>query len=170
MPGIEFADVARLVSAEQFAQREMKLVRGRAQCPFHGGEHYNLAFYRGDGRCHCFTCHKTADSVQLAAAVWHTSQVEAAQLLNEEFRLGLSASDAPTAAVLAQRQREREERDRQREADRLEWGAAADNLRDAENALQGATVADAENPATWAKIARLAQAQLRWENLQAGRG
>ena len=170
MPGIEFSDVARALSCETFATHEMKVERRRAICPFHAGaNHYNLAFYR-DGKCHCYKCGRTADVVQLAAAVWHVSQLEAARLLNEQFRLGLIESDAPTAAALERRQREREERDRQREADRLAWGAAADDLREAENALQGATVADAENPAFWAKVARLGRAQDTWEALRAGAG
>ncbi len=157
MPGLEFADVARLVSAEQFARREMRLVRGRAQCPFHGGEHFNLAFYR-DGRCHCFQCNKTADVVQLAAAVWHTSQVEAAQLLNEDFNLGLTGS-VPTNEQRQQRQRDREARAAAEQARRDEWGRLCDEERAAQTAIERFTVDDADRPEFNQALARLCAAQ-----------
>lgn len=157
MPGLEFADVARLVSAEQFAQREMKLVRGRAQCPFHGGEHFNLAFYR-DGRCHCFKCHKTADSVALASVVWHVSQVEAAQLLNDEYNLGLTGS-VPTNEQRQQRQRDREARAAAEQARRDEWGRLCDEERAAQAAIERFTVDDADKPEFNQALARLCAAQ-----------
>lgn len=157
MPGLEFADVARLVSAEQFAQREMKLVRGRAQCPFHGGEHFNLQFFK-DGRCFCHVCHKSADSVQLAAAVWHTSQVEAAQLLNDDFNLGLTGS-TPTNEQRQQRQRDREARAAAEQAQRDEWGRLCDEERAAQTAIERYTVDDADTPAFNQALARLCAAQ-----------
>ena len=96
MAGIEFRDVARLLSCREFAEAEMTLRRGRAACPFHGGEHFNLQFF-DDGRCYCHVCHQAADVVQLAAAVWHCTQMEAADALNKRFNLHLDGK-TPTAA------------------------------------------------------------------------
>lgn len=97
MARIEFAAVARVLTCREFAEAEgMKMRGGRAQCPFHGGEHYNLKFF-DDGRCYCHVCHETADVVKLASAVWHTSQRDAAVELNERFKLGLKPTDGQQA-------------------------------------------------------------------------
>lgn len=168
MPGLEFSEVAAALTCEQFARRELRMRGNRAQCPFHGGTHYNLQFFN-DGRCYCHVCHKSADVVQLAACVWHTNQLDAAQLLNDEYNLGLTGS-VPTDEQRRQRQREREARAAAEQAARAEWGAAADDLREAEQAAAGFTLADAEKPATWAAVARLGAAQDKWHALQAGAG
>lgn len=96
MAGIEFKAVAAALSCRKFAASEMELRGGRGKCPFHGGEHYNLQFF-DDGRCYCHVCHKAADTVQLSAAVWGCSQMEAADALNKRFNLHLDGK-APTAA------------------------------------------------------------------------
>lgn len=167
MPGIEFADVARALSCEEFARHEMHVKHRRAVCPFHANaEHYNLAFYP-DGRCHCFACGRTADVVQLAAAVWHVSQLDAARLLNDSYNLGLTGS-VPTDEQRRQRDREREARAAAEQAARDEWGAAADELREAEQAAAGFTLADADNPATWAAVARMGAALDKWHAMRAG--
>lgn len=166
MPGIEFTAVAQLLSCRTFAEREMDLHRNRARCPFHGGDHYNLQFFP-DGRCYCHVCHRCADVVQLASAVWRLPQLDAARLLNDEFRLGLSAG-APPAEQRQRRQREREQREAAEQAARAEWGAAADELREAEQAAAGFTLADADNPATWAAVARMGAALDKWHAMRAG--
>jgi len=169
MPGLEFADVAAALSCETFARREMKVERRRAVCPFHAGAtHYNLAFYR-DGKCHCHKCGRTADVVQLAAAVWHVSQLDAARMLNDEYNLGLAGS-TPTDEQRQRRQRERERRELEQRLERAAWSAAADELREAEQATAGFTLADADNPATWAAVARLGAAQDKWHAMRAGIG
>lgn len=123
---IEFADVARLVSCREFADAEgMKMRGGRAVCPFHGGEHYNLQFF-DDGKCYCHVCHKAADVVQLAAAVWGCSQVEAAGELNRRFNLHMDTK-TPTAAEADAWQRKRNQREgRQREAEAAVEAAEAE--------------------------------------------
>ena len=133
---IEFKDVARALSCKEFAAAELTVNRsGRVPCPFHGGTHGNLAVYDFDrgGRCHCFQCGRTADVVQLAAAVWHVSQVEAAEMLNERFCLGLD--DAKATAE----DRERWRQDRQRREDRHQ--AAEDALAEAEDEARRAWAA-----------------------------
>jgi len=168
MPGLEFADVAQALTCEQFARREMSMRGNRAKCPFHGGEHYNLQFFK-DGRCYCHVCHKAGDVVTLAAAVWHVSQLDAARLLNDDFNLGLCAG-SPTADERQRRQREREQREAAEQAARAEWCAAADDLREAEQATAGFTLDDADKPSTWAAIARLGAAQDKWHALWACAG
>lgn len=166
LPGLEFADVARALTCEAFARREMKLRGNRAQCPFHGGENYNLQFFR-DGHCYCHVCHKSGDVVQLAAAVWRVSQLDAARMLNDDFNLGLCAG-SPTADERQRRQREREAREAAEQAERAAWSNAADDLREAERATAVLTVDDADKVATWAAVARLGTAQDRWNALRAG--
>lgn len=168
MAGIEFAELARALGCEEFARREMRMRGKRAQCPFHGGEHFNLQFF-DDGRCHCHVCHRTADVVQLAAAVWRTNQLDAARMLNDEFSLGLTDS-TPTDEQRQRRQREREARAAAEQAERDEWGAAADSLREAERATAAFTAADADKPSTWAAVAQLGKAQDKWHALQACAG
>lgn len=169
MAGIEFADVAASLSCETFARRELRMRGNRAQCPFHGGEHFNLAFFP-DGKCYCHVCHKCGDVVTLAAATWHTNQRDAARMLNDEYRLGLS-DDVSQDDLKRQRERRQRERD-QREADerrqREAWSKAADDLREAEAAAERLTIADADKPGTWTIIARYVKALSTWEALRAG--
>ena len=170
MPGIEFSEIARLLSCEEFARHEMQLRGKRAQCPFHGGKNFNLAFYpKGtkDGKCFCFKCGRAADVVQLAAAVWHTDLVTAANMLNDEYHLGLTSS-TPTDEQRQCRQREREQRESDAQRQREQWARAADDLREAEQAAGQFTIADADNPSTWAAIARLSAAQDKWAAMRAG--
>lgn len=173
MPGIEFKDVARLLTCRSFAEAEgMKLRGGRAVCPFHSGaDGFNLAFM-ADGHCHCHRCGRTADVVQLAAAVWRLPQREAAAELNQRFHLGLEA-EAVNAAELERRRRDRERERaaqvRRRRAEAVEWSAACDAERDARRALERFTEAEADTPAFNAALKRLADAQMRCELLQAER-
>ena len=164
--GIEFKDVARLLTCEQFAEAEGMKMRGRRTvCPFHAGaDGYNLAF-NSDGTCHCFRCNVTRDVVALAAAVWRMNQRDAAVELNQRFNLGLTG-ERLTAADLArrdaERRRQRALRDAEKQAETREWSTVADTLREAEYAAACFTIEDAEKPATWAAIARWARAQEKW--------
>lgn len=167
---IEFKDVAGALSCREFAEAEMEVNRaGRARCPFHGGHNFNVAFY-SDGRCHCFKCGRSADVVQLASAVWNMEQREAAEELNTRFRLGL-ASETVTPAERERREQARQEarelREMVRRSEAEEWSRAADNLREAEEAAEGLKLADADKPATWATVTRLALAQDHWHALRA---
>lgn len=158
---IEFANVARLLSCREFVEGEgMKMRGGRAACPFHGGEHYNLQFF-DDGRCYCHVCHKAADVVQLAAAVWRCSQVEAADDLNKRYNLRLDK--APTAAEADAWQRKRRQRDDKQQAAEAAVEAAEGEARAAWAAVTMATsTADmdelqrrARNADTWLNFKRV---------------
>lgn len=104
--GIEFREVAQRLTCEEFARRELPMRGHRAKCPAcDHPDHYNLAFLR-DGKAYCHKCHFVGDVVSLAAKTWHTSQIDAARTLNQEFHLGLS-DGGPDPAILKQRQLER---------------------------------------------------------------
>ena len=174
MPGIDFRAIADAMTAEQFARHELQMHGNRAKCPWcDNPQHYNLAFYAADGKAHCHKCGRTVDVVGLAAKVWNTNQLDAARQLNDVYQLGV------TAETMTQAERERREQARQRErqqheaakqAERAQWSAAADDLRKAEQATAGFTLADADNPATWAAVARLGAAQDKWYAMCSGIG
>lgn len=173
VPGIEFRDLARLLSCREFAEAEgMRMRGGRTVCPFHAGATgFNLAFY-GDGRAHCHKCGRTADVVQLAAAVWNTDQRSAAAELNQRFKLGLAGERLTAADVTrraADRQRERDLQQAEREADAQEWSAACDAERAAQRAVERFTEADADGAAFDQALQRLCAARLRCDVLQAER-
>lgn len=173
MPGIDFDAVARAITCQTFAKSEMVLNRaGRAQCPFHGGRDHNLAFYN-NGKCHCFVCGRTANSVQLAGAVWRLSELDAARELSEQFNLGIS-TERMTAEERARRDAERAaERARKAEdlrRERAAWGRAADNLRNAERDLWTYQIGDVDKPAFGVALMRFSIAQDRWSNLWATAG
>ena len=104
--GIEFREVAQRLTAEQFARAELPMKGNRAKCPAcDHPDHFNLAFLR-DGKAYCHKCHFVGDVVSLAAKTWHTSQMNAARTLNQEFHLGLS-DGGPAPTILKQKQVER---------------------------------------------------------------
>lgn len=155
---IEFADVARLLTCREFAEAEMDLRGGRSKCPFHGGEHYNLQFF-DDGRCYCHVCHKAADVVQLAAAVWSCSQVEAADELNKRYNLRLDK--APTAAETDAWQRKRRQRDNKQQA-----AEAAVEAAEAEARAAWAAVNTSTSTANRDELQRRAQNADTWLNFK----
>lgn len=171
MPAIEFKDVARAVTCEDLARAEGLAVRnGRIACPLHGGNNYNFKLGGTSGRGYCFKCGRYADSVSLAAALWHVSQREAAEELNVRFNLGLAPATVTAAERErreAARQRERDLRQREHEQDMREWSAACEAERDAQLAIEHFTVADVEGTAFTSALKRLCDAQTRCEVLAA---
>ena len=171
MPDIEFKDVARAVTCEDLARAEgLEIRHGRIQCPLHGGHNFNFKLGGTTGRGYCFKCGRYADSVSLAAALWHVSQREAAEELNVRFNLGL----APATVTAAERERReaarRSERDlqqREHEQDVREWSEACEAERAAQLAIERFTVADVEGTAFTSALKRLCDAQTRCEVLAA---
>lgn len=165
MPGLEFADVAAALTCEQFARRELPMRGGRAKCPWcDNPTRYNL---KVDERCYCFSCHKTGDVVTLAAQVWHVSQLDAARLLNDEFRLGLCAG-SPTADERQRRQRERDRRASDEQAKREAWARLCDDERAAQAVLDRFTAADADRPEFDQALRRMCAAQTQLDMMWAG--
>ena len=173
MAGIEFKDVARLVSCRAFAEAEGLTIRqNRIACPLHGGKDYNFALY-DDGRGHCFVCGRDADSVQLAAAVWRTNQRDAAVELNERFKLGLQAETMSSAERDRREQARKEAQELQKrvkQAEAQEFSAACDAERAAQRDIERFSIEDADKPAFDQALQRLCAAQLRCDVLQAATG
>lgn len=165
MAGIEFQEIASRLTCEDFARHELQVNRnGRARCPFHGGEHFNLKFFP-DGRCYCHVCHRAADVVGLAAATWSTSQLEAARMLNDIFHLGVESSE-PDAEAARHRQQEREEQERaQREREQRwldhcpDFFPASDEYHAALADLGRYTASDMDTPEGTAALARCVAAK-----------
>lgn len=88
-------DAGRLVTAEQVARYLGIRISpsGRAYCPFHGGgteRHPAMALYAHS--YYCFACNVGGDCVDLVARYRNVRPLEAAKILNDEFRLGLDGS------------------------------------------------------------------------------
>ena len=175
---IEFKDVARLLSCKEFAEAEgLRIQHKRAQCPFHSGVHFNLQFF-DDGRCYCHVCHQTADVVQLAAAVWHCSQMEAADALNKRFNLHLDGK-APTAAETDAWRRKRHTREDKHQAAEAAVEAAEAEARAAWAAVEMGTSTSgtdydelqrqARNADAWLSFKRMELRILNGEAVETGR-
>lgn len=160
MAGIDFQAIKASISCEDFAREWLETRGKRAKCPFHGGEHYNLAFNR-DGGCYCFVCHQAGDVVQLAAAVWGCDQLTAARQLAGELGLDTGDAGGNWREQRERRQRERQEREQERQAAARAWAAACDQLRQLEQAAARFTVADAERAETWRTLRQLADVQTK---------
>lgn len=173
MAGIEFKDVARLLTCREFAEAEgMRIQGGRLQCPFHGGHNFNCAFVNDGRRVYCHKCGRSGDVVTLAAAVWHTDQRSAAEELNERFKLGLSGQTVTPAERERREQERREAREQAEQAKRAEaqeWSKACDDERAAEAALRRFSVADADSAEFDQALRRLGQTRMRADVLDAVR-
>lgn len=62
----------------------MELHRGRAICPWHPDKHPSLHFSAQRNTCHCFSCGKTADAVELVMKVLGIGFREAIEWLSGE--------------------------------------------------------------------------------------
>ena len=168
MAGIDFREVAARLPAIDFARKHLPMDRKgiRARCPWcTGSAHFNLAFFAKDGKAYCHKCHGNGDVVALAAQTWHVTQLDAARMLDDEFHLCIQPG-MPAGEELRRRRLERERREAEAQAARAAGAAAAEELREAEAAVAMFTPADADNPATWAAIARFSRAQDTWHALR----
>ena len=79
--------------------------QGKAECLWHSPDKDpSLSFKKN--YCYCFVCGKGGSSIDITAALFGLSPLEAAKKLNEDFRLGLSAAPSPPP-VIQERQRQR---------------------------------------------------------------
>lgn len=172
MAGIDFKAIRDAVTVRRLVEREGLEIRGgRVRCPWCATHNSRFNFkLNADGSGYCFSCHRAADVIDTAAQLWHADKLEAARLLNDVFRLGLEAVAVDAAAV------ERRRRDREaalqaeaeaRAADGKLFSDAADELREAEAALERFTALTDWTPALTAAVKRLAIAQDNWSNLWA---
>lgn len=117
-----FEAIRENVTAREAASFYGLRFRGnRAFCPWHDdGKHPALAFY-GNGTCYCHSCHKGGDSIALTAQLFGLSMKEAAQKLNDDFRLGLDAGKPLSTAARKQIARRREKQQNEKSKARREW-------------------------------------------------
>lgn len=118
-----FSAIRRSVTAEAAAQfYGMEVNRHhKALCPWHDDKNPSLSFDRKTGRCKCFACNHGGGAVDLTAAIFKISPLEAARRINVDFHL--NADDAPAKPVPkgeTEAQRQKEERTRLEEEYRKE--------------------------------------------------
>ena len=157
---ISFRELSELVTAREFAETALEMRNGRIRCPFHNGHDFNMAFMK-DGRAHCFVCGRTADAVQLAAAVWNVGQVEAAAKLNDDFNLGLDRKTATDA----DKERWRQERQRRNNKYQAAEDAVADAQEEARLAWEAVKAAGPDS-AEYAELRHQAENADVWRSFK----
>lgn len=98
------------ISARDVAQRYgLRFDRaGRACCPWHDDTHPSLKFFEESGRCYCFSCHATGDSVEIAAQILGSGAKEAAESICHDFNLAFDGFKPSKASIAKAEQRKRE--------------------------------------------------------------
>lgn len=160
---ISFRELSELVTAREFAETALEMRNGRIRCPFrdgHAGHDFNVGF-TPDGHAHCFVCGRTADAVQLAAAVWNVAQVEAAAELNSMFNLGLDRKTATDA----DKKRWRAERQRRNNKYQAAEDAVADAQEEAQLAWAAVEAADPDS-AEYAELRHQAENADLWTSFK----
>lgn len=106
-----FADARRLVSAREVA--EVNGLRpdrsGFAVCPFHREKTASLKLYE-NGSWHCFGCNRGGSSIDLMAALYDLTPLDAVRRLDADFHLNLPLDKPPDAATVAAAQHRQEVR------------------------------------------------------------
>lgn len=169
MPGVDFEAIKAALSCEDLARRELPMRGRRAKCPFnkqHDERRFNLAFLR-DGGCYCHSCHEVHDVIQLAAAIWHVSDFDAARMLAEELHIGPS-TNVDVAALRAARAAEAARKREEKAAADATFAAACEDERAAGEALAKMTAADADGEAFSVMLRRLGRAQTTLDAMTAG--
>ena len=133
--GIDFTAIRDAVSVETLMLSEGQKIRGgRCLCPFcDHPTRFNFKVNNSDGTAFCFSCHRHADVVDVAAQMWRMGKLDAARELNDRFRLKLSDT-LPTA----ERRKQLSEREQKRQA-----------------ARDAVTAAEAEARSAWAEVERI---------------
>ena len=118
-------EIKRLVSCRDVCEHYGIRVntKGFANCIFHEERTDSMRIYDGTRGFHCFGCGKSGDGVDIVQKLFGLKDVhEAAQKINDDFRLGLPIGQSATyrdkvqigrALYAAKKAREREERERQ---------------------------------------------------------
>lgn len=85
-----FAEARRLVSARQVAEHYGLHPNrsGFVRCPLHGEKTPSLKLY-DDGHWHCFGCNRGGSSIDLAAALYDLTPLDAVRQLDRDFSLNL---------------------------------------------------------------------------------
>lgn len=104
-----FAEVRRLVSAREVAEHYGLHPNrsGYICCPLHHERTASLKLY-DDGHWHCFGCNRGGSSIDLAAALYDLTPLEAVRKLDADLHLGLPLDKPPDKATIAAAQYRRE--------------------------------------------------------------
>lgn len=104
-----FSDVRRLVTALEAAELNglHPNKSGFVRCPFHHEKTASLKLYE-NGSWYCFGCNRGGSSIDLVAALYDLSPLEAVRRMNEDFHLALPLDRPPDRAEKAAAQHRRE--------------------------------------------------------------
>ena len=96
-----FAEVRRRVSAREVAEQNgfHPNRSGFICCPLHGEKTPSLKLYE-NGRWYCFGCGRGGSSIDLAAALYGLTPLDAVRRLNEDFNLALPMDGPPDKEAL----------------------------------------------------------------------
>lgn len=107
----KYAAVRDSVTTREFAETAGIQVNrsGFCSCPFHSDRTPSLKIY-DEGGWYCFSCNRGGSVIDLAAALYNTDILTAAQMLSDTFYLGLDFHNRkpPNAAEMAQIRRRRQ--------------------------------------------------------------
>lgn len=78
----------------------------RAVCPWHADKNPDLAFYDDGARCYCHACHAGGDAIALVGQLFGLRSFQAAQKINDDFRLGCDVNQS-SPKVSAKRRTDR---------------------------------------------------------------
>lgn len=104
-----FNEARRLVSAREVAEMNgfHPNRSGFICCPLHHEKTASLKLYP-NGTWHCFGCNRGGSSIDLVAALYNLTPLEAVRRLNEDFRLALPLDRPPDRETLRAAQHRRE--------------------------------------------------------------
>lgn len=103
-----FQEARRLVSAREVAELNglHPNRRGFICCPLHHEKTASLKLY-DDGHWHCFGCNRGGSSIDLMAALYDLTPLDAVRRLDSDFHLNLPLDKPPdTATVVAAQHRQ----------------------------------------------------------------
>lgn len=133
---------------------------GKAHCPWHDDRRPSLSF-KGN-ICRCFACNNGGSAIDLTAQLFGISTLEAAQKLNEDFRIGADSTPGqrPVGLSKADMRRLRER------AFNIVWCDLSDREQAARRFLEQCTTADVNRPVFDEVLGEYARVQDRLNHLQ----
>ena len=133
---------------------------GKARCPWHNDNRPSLSF-KGNW-CKCFACNNGGSAIDLTAQLYGLTPLEAANKLNDDFRIGADSN----AAVRPVGPSKVEVRQMKRREFNAVWGMLCAQEQTAYKFLARCTPEDADSPVFKAFLAEFAIAQDMLNNLQ----
>lgn len=106
---VKMENVIRLYASQK------KIVGRMFSCPFHGADIHPSAVISSNNKWTCFTCNEHGDAVDFVSKLFNIPLKDAADRLNADFNLGLSASTCCTPAEITREQNRLKERAERKE-------------------------------------------------------